>query len=190
MPIALLLSLALAVGVWIVPMPFLKAERVEVSVPSPGAGLDGIETPARDEVRIETRDWTALQASLSKIRPAPPTEEEDESEAGEGEDESDEDEATDEGRFEHLPPLTWTYVGYIAQPNDRIVAWMNIDGLTRTVYEGDRLQDTVDPRQREVVVTSITREAVTLRRAGKDVVIELENPEETNVGDPTEIVPD
>ena len=189
-PIALLLSLALAVGVWIVPMPFLEAKPVEVTVPAPGATAPGGDAPSGEAVRIEARDWTALQASLTSIRPAPPAEEEDEPDAEEGDGESEGEEETDEGRFEHLPPLTWTYDGYIAQPNGRIVAWMNIDGLTQTVYKGDRLQDTVDPRQREVTVKSVTREAVTLRRAGKDVVIEIrKSREESNVGDPTDIVP-
>jgi hypothetical protein len=188
-PIALLLSLALAVGVWIVPMPFLEAKPVEVSVPEVDATRGGGDAPSDEAVRIESKDWTALRASLSAIRPAPPAEEEDEPDADDEESETGDEQAPEEARFEHLPPLTWTYDGYIAQPNGRIVAWMNIDGLTRAVYEGDRLEDTVDPRQREVLVKSVTREAVTLRRAGKDVVIELEDPQRTNVGDPTEIVP-
>ena len=183
-PVALLISLALAVGVWIIPMPFLRVEQKDIAInrqANPGATTENDETQAGT---VKTSDWLALRASLSEIRKPPPTEDEINTEEDPTEDEGEDDPRAAQG--EHLPPISWRYVGYIAQPNGRLVAAMEIDGVTRLLYAGAQIEDTVDPRGRTIRVKDVTRAAVTLERVGRDIVLDLESRSDQN----DEVYPD
>jgi len=174
-PIALILTLALALGVWVVPMPFLRAKKQEIHPrETPGATTqlpDGVF-----ETKVKTHDWIALTAGLESIRKPPPAYNIYE-ESPDAEETIDSEVTT--AANEHLPPLTWQYIGYIAQPNGRIAAALRVEDGTRMVYTGAELQDFSDPRQRTVKVGKITRESITLKRAGKDLVLDLEPPQGT-----------
>jgi len=174
-PFALFLTLALALGVWAVPMPFLRANKIEIVPRIPKEAAQDNDKNAM-KATVEAHEWVTLAAGLEGIRKPPP--QSDEPEFTEG----DAPENTDENPrdiTEHLPPLTWRYIGYIAQPNGRIAGALQTEDGTRMVYVGAELHDHTDPRQRKAQITEITRESVTIRRAGNDVVLKIEPPQDT-----------
>jgi len=69
-PIALLCSLVLAIGVWFAPMPFLKAERVSSDPQTPK--VVDTEKPLSIAAEMPTHDWLTLEAGLQSIRKPPP----------------------------------------------------------------------------------------------------------------------
>lgn len=138
-PLGFLGALAVAAGVWFLPLPGPEEPREVVRV---GPGPNGSDTSRTQAVgQTPDHDWLALAEPLSKLRD--PVEE-----------------PTDGGGPPPPPPppaVTVRYLGFVGAGDDRSAALVEIDGTQRFVSVGDVVM--FDDRD-DLVIEEITPEKV------------------------------
>ncbi len=140
-PLGFLGALAVAAGVWFIPLPG-PGEPGEVISVGPGSSAGGEGAGVQPVGRTPDHDWLALVPPLSQLRePLVPKIEED-------------DEKPDEPV---QSPVNVRYLGFVGAGEDRSAALIEIDGTQRFVSTGDAVR--LEGRD-DLVIEEITPEKV------------------------------
>lgn len=139
-PLGFLGALAVAAGVWFIPLPGPDEPGEVISVgPGSSAGAEG--AGVQPVGRTPDHDWLALVPPLSKLR----------SELVEPEPDQPIVETPDQ------PPVNVRYLGFVGAGEDRSAALIEIDGTQRFVSTGDAVS--LEGRD-DLVIEEITPEKV------------------------------
>ena len=159
LPVALLISLAAAAAVFVVPLPFLNT-------PADTQGPDTLTTnnnnpsPATiDLPKIEPKDWTQLVEALESTR-TPPIISLDQVLA-----EEDEEDEPAPPRNAQLNALQWAYIGNIVEPS-RVVACVEMDGKQAWIIEGQTVSASVGIQPIDVTVQAVSEQEITIEHKG------------------------
>lgn len=159
-PAGALLALALGVGVYFAPLPFLKPQKVQLPEVALPANADTAKPFVADSAK-----WTELAVALEAARePAPDVVVGDEPKQPE-----------QQTSAVPVVQLNWRYVGYIEEPR-RLVGVFQIDATQHMVVEGEVLKDPNNPDRKGVTITKIERDKLTIDYHGTEMAFDVSKP--------------
>lgn len=159
-PVGALLALALGIGAYFAPLPFLKPQKVQLPEVALPANTEGPKPFVP-----ESQKWTELAVALEAARePAP--------DVIVGEEPKKPDETAS---AVPVVQLNWRYVGYIEEPR-RLVGVFQIDATQHMVVEGEVLKDPNNPDRKGVTVTKIERDKLIIDYHGTEMAFDVSKP--------------
>ncbi len=160
-PIGALAALALGIGVYFAPLPFLTPQKVQLPEVALPADTDAVKPFVADSPK-----WTELAEALQAAREPAPVD------VVEGEEQKRPEEQTSPVP---VVQLNWRYVGYIEEPR-RLVGVFQIDATQHMVVEGEVLKDPNNPDRKGVTVTNIERDKLTIDYHGTPMDFDVSKP--------------
>ncbi|MBL8744781.1 MAG: hypothetical protein JNK58_00335 [Phycisphaerae bacterium] len=170
MPALAISALVLAVLVWIVPLPILRAPQPPPPPPEPV-----VETPkpAVEAPKARVEEWVTLASSLEGLREKAP------------ESPAPDPAATKMAEAPVTPiqtvsPLGWQFKGTIDGPGSSAALVTLADGRSRFVFVGQHLPDPSNPEGPWIVIREIASDHMVVSRGETEESLPLQKPELAN----------
>jgi hypothetical protein len=149
-PVAVLASVAVAVGVWLAPTGWLDPERRTNDADEPRPPEAVAPTPTGGQTQRRP-DWIVLGEALSLVRDPVVVPNEPETPAEEDPGAAEAPETAETRPASAAVRVPWEYLGLVDQA-ERAAALVRVGGLQRFVFEGEMVEEpSLDGREVEVV---------------------------------------